>query len=184
MSRMNVEHYIKDNSTFFNEPLIQTFLNQEDHYDLLKRTIEENDLESSCLLDKRFERFYLKVRMIHYMDKLARYYTKSYDKKMRKHRSELTFDCLMNDEESEEVAAGSFQTDDLIPSYITDLLPSSKQKDCFLSFSDQKKQILSLSIIYEYNHKEIAKKLNCSPQNVSKTKKRALIQLREEYANG
>ncbi|WP_373894359.1 hypothetical protein [Virgibacillus sp. CBA3643] len=79
----SLQQFVEINDRFFNDPLIKSFFSMEDNKDLLEATIERGDQRSSEILDKRFQWFYLQVRMVHYTDKLARLYGKSYDQKKR-----------------------------------------------------------------------------------------------------
>ncbi|WP_449354796.1 RNA polymerase sigma factor [Virgibacillus natechei] len=141
-------------------------------------------------MDKRFQWFYLEVRMVHYTDKLARLYGKSYDKRKRKYRSKLILSSPVQYGEGEidtveqNFISSDFWLDDKIDSTIYDLLPTKAMADTYLSFSSEKKDIIYLNTFYQLNNKEIARILECTPQNVSKMKVKAIKQLKEEKVYG
>lgn len=185
-----VREFMQKNSIFFSNPLIKSFLEKEGNQHLLTRVIEQQDENASQLLDQRFEIFYLKVRMLHYTNKLAHFYSRTYDQKKRKQRGELTFDAPLdtNDESQQTVgeliSAGQWEMDDEAIQTVQELLPTNQMMGIFQSFSEKKKIILDLYTFGHFSNKEIAEQLHCTPQNVSKIKAKAFMQLKGTYVNG
>lgn len=177
--------FIRNNQSFFDNPLIQSFLEKENNHHLLTLAVEQGDIEASTILDRHFEFFYLKVRMIHYTNKLARFYGQTYDQKKRKQRMELNFDISVDTNGEgrqtvgELIPASDISFDDLIGRSVQELLPTKQMNKAFYSFSEQKKTILNLYLFGQFNNKEIAEQLKCTPQNVSKMKAKAFAQLKE-----
>lgn len=185
-----VRAFIKSNPTFCSNPLIKSFLKEEGNQHLLTRAIEQQDIKASQLLDQRFEFFYLKVRMLHYTNKLAHFYSQTYDQKKRKQRVELTFDVELDTSEGsqqtvgESIPAVHFTMDDEAIETVQELLPTAEMMNVFQSFSEKKKTILDLYTFGRLSNKEIAEQLHCTPQNVSKMKAKALSQLKGAYVHG
>ncbi|WP_156330904.1 sigma factor-like helix-turn-helix DNA-binding protein [Salimicrobium jeotgali] len=160
-------------------------MNEGNNKELFREATNENNFEASNCLDQRFREFYLRVRLIHYADKLARLYVKSYGEKKRKHYAELTLDTSV-----QNGSEGETSIKDLYPHpqpplveetarSIEDILPTKKMIQIYQSFSKQKQIILHLWVYVQLSIREIAEVLSCSPQNVSKLKAKALSQLRE-----
>lgn len=177
--------FIWNNQSFFSNPLIKSFLETEDNQRLLTLAIEQGDKKASTALDQRFEVFYLRIRMVHYINKLACFYGQTYDQKRRKQRGELTFDVSVDingdnrQTVGELVPAPDVPFDDLIGQSVQVLLPTKQMIATFCSFSEQKKKMLDLYIFGRFSNKEIAERLNCTPQNVSKMKANAFSRLKE-----
>ncbi|QQK77933.1 hypothetical protein HUG15_21690 [Salicibibacter cibarius] len=178
--------FIQENGRFFQEPVIQTFLAVDDHWDLLKAAIEQNDLWASDQLDQRFEVYYLRVRMMRYIATLTRLYVNTYDQSKRKQRAMLTLDKSVGTEGEEEPKRGDLipssepPLDDAIVREVQGLLPTENMQQTYKTFSDTRKNVMHFYTFDHLNDHEISEKLNCTPQNVSKTKRRAFAQLRGE----
>lgn len=183
----SLQTFIDNNRTFFDDRLVQTFLAQENNYALLEEAIEDHSKEASDQLDEKFKIFYLEVRMIHYVDKLARFYSKTYDQKKRKQQTELIFhqpsslEAETNQVFGDTLPDTAFLFDDQISRSITDLLPTEEMKETFTSFSQQKQAVIYLYTFHQCTTKEIAEILGCTTQNVSKLKQKALLHLKEEW---
>ncbi|WP_082232110.1 sigma-70 family RNA polymerase sigma factor [Halobacillus massiliensis] len=183
----SLEAFKQKNYDFFNEPLIQSFIKEEENLALLKAAVEDRNPFASRKLDQRFEEFYLKVRMTGYLHKIASFYSKTYDQKLRQQRSELTLDTTVQSEEEkqtslvDQIPAGEEDHEDEIARCIPDLITDPKLKEAYESLSDQKKTVLDLSIMKQLTNKEIASYLACSPQNISKLKVQAIHDLRRVY---
>jgi len=180
----SLQRFIQRNSSFLKNPLIQSFLQLEDNQHLLIQIIEQKNSQASFTLDQRFELFYLKVRMLHYINKLAKFYSQTYDQKHRKQRSELIFDVsLQTNTESQStlgdiIPAPYIEFEDVIPQTIQELLPTKEMESVFNSFSEKKQKVLDLYVFGQFSNKEIAEQLACTPQNISKLKTKAFAQLK------
>lgn len=137
----------KQNSTsdFYNDPLVSSFFENHENQELLTRKIRNYDKEASAKLDKRFGQFHLKVRLISYTDKLARYYSKEFDRKTRINQNQLYLDKPIRLGEETALTVTQIQTkepslDDVTASSIPDLLPSSQMKEVYNTLSHEKKQ--------------------------------------------
>lgn len=177
--------YLENNKQFFRNPIIKSFLEQNQNKALVKKAIEEKDAASSKILDYNFEEFYMKVRLIDYTDKLSRLYVKTYDQQKRKKHHELTLDKPFTDENNlsvkDSIPSPHLAMEDLTSYNIEDFLPSEHLKKIYQSFSYKKKRILHLFVFNDLTNIEIASRLDCSPQNVSKLKKKSLTELREGW---
>ncbi|WP_059104102.1 RNA polymerase sigma factor [Shouchella shacheensis] len=183
---MSLEHFMKINHRFFSNPLIQSFIDEPDHASLLRRTVEKGDQSASKQLDERFEDFFLKVRMIRYIDRLSTFYVKSYDQKRRKNHRQLTLDAPAGfDQDESQTELSKLPSKEPSPAEsvdrrIPDLLTDKESVRLYQSFSEKKKNVLEWSIVHQLSNKEIAGLLDCTPQNVSKLKAHALRQLQQK----
>ncbi|MBB6449709.1 DNA-directed RNA polymerase specialized sigma subunit [Geomicrobium halophilum] len=179
-----LETFIHEHARLFQEPIIQGFLAEDNHWDLLKATIEENDRGASEQLDKRFEVYYLRVRMMQYINKLTRFYVNTYDQSKRQQQSMLIVDQPIDTFGEERATRGDFllarepSMDDAMAQEIRELLPTEEMGQTFQSFHPTRKTVLHYYTFDHLNDHEISEKLNCTPQNVSKTRRKALAQLR------
>lgn len=179
-----LDEFIHENARFFQQPVIQTFMAIDDHWDLLKIAIEQNDLWASEVLDRKFEVYYLKIRMMRYINTVSRFYVNTYDQTNRKHQWMLTLDQSINAKDDESSTRGDLipsaepSLDDAIVQEVQDLLPTKSMNQTYQSFSETRKSVMYFYTFNHLNDQEISEKLNCTPQNVSKTKRKAFYQLR------
>ena len=165
--------------TFYDDPLVKTFFDDPVNCELY--SMRTSNSEAAIEFEKRFAEFYLKLRITSYTNKLTRHYSRDYDKKRRMQRYQLQLD-QPHDDSSERIvdsfpATNIDVTDSLINS-IVDLLPSMEMKQRFTHLSIEKKKILHQFTFHQLNNKEIATRMNCSPQNISKLKNKALKELK------
>lgn len=147
---------------------------------------KHTDKHALYALEKRFQKFHLKARLVSYTDKLARYYSQEFDKKKRFHQNQLQLDSLQeggDDVLISLIPSKELKADDAVVQQISDILPTEKMQIAYAELSEEKKSVLTHLVFDQLNNKEIAKKLNCSPQNVSKLKINALKGLRRVEAN-
>ncbi|GAF23158.1 RNA polymerase sigma factor [Bacillus sp. JCM 19047] len=177
---MMVEHKI-----LVEDRLLMSFYEDPSNRALLKR--KRHDTNASQMLDERFKLYYLKARMVSYTDKLARHYSREFDRKKRFQRNQLHLDTPQ--EKGEDLTAISLipdeeiTTDDAIVKAISEILPTEKLQNKYHELSEEKKSILTYFVFDRMNNKEIAAEMNCSPQNISKLKIKALNELRGVEAN-
>lgn len=162
-------------------PLLEYFYADPTNKRLLEKKQQE-DQHAADLLDKRFEVYYLKVRLISYSDKLAKYLGKNFDKKERKQHKQLHLDSFTglesDDPPVQQLPSREPPVIDCLTERIVDILPTQRMKETYINMSDEKKEVLQLFTFEQLNNKEIAERINCSPQNVSKLKIKALNELR------
>ncbi|QDI90393.1 hypothetical protein EPH95_03690 [Salicibibacter halophilus] len=179
-----LEDFIRSHAHFFQDPLVQAFMEKNHHWGLLRAAIEQEDEASSDLLNQRFEMFYLKIRMMQYITTLSRFYVNSYDQSKRKQMAMLMLDAP-NDAAEEEgktrgdlVPAEGPSSDDAIAREVRDLLPTAEMQKTFQSFSQKKQVIVYIHLFFQARDQEIAEMFGCTPQNVSKMRRMAFAQLR------
>ena len=165
---------------FYDDPLVRAFFDDPVNRELY--SMKTSNFKAATEFEKRFAEFYLKLRITSYTNKLTRHYSRDYDKKRRMQRYQLQLDQPHDQDSSERFvdsipATNTDVTDNLINS-VADLLPSTEMKHRFTHLSIEKKKILHQFTFNQLNNKEIALKMNCSPQNVSKLKKNALKELK------
>lgn len=177
---------MKGQRTLSEDRLLMSFYADPANIDLYNR--KHFDKRASCALDERFKHFHLKARMVSYTDKLARYYSKEFDKQKRFQRNQLQLDTPNDQNEDQTainfVSSNASEPDDAVTLTIPDILPTEKLQKAYKELSDEKKNILSYHVLDQLNNKEIAKRMNCSPQNISKLKIKTLKELRGVEAHG
>lgn len=167
-------------------PLLAYFYADPTNKQLLERK-QQKDAQAADQLDKRFAAYYLKVRLISYSDKLARFYGKEFDRKKRMQRNQLQLDSFFESEEEgpvRQIPSNEPEVVDVLTEQIVDILPTEAMKDTYTKMSDEKKEVLHLFTFEQLSNKEIAEKMNCSPQNISKLKINSLNELKGAGAYG
>lgn len=179
--------FAQTNASFLQNPLIQSFLQHEEHKSLFLQAIESDDPAIHRELDHQFAVFYLKVRLIQYTNKVARFHGVKFDQRKRKQRGELLLDHTYGTEEGEDqqglgdtlVSPSAVEEEASWP--LEEWLPTPRMKQIWETFTEQKKQILALTVRYEWSTKAIASYFGCSTQNVSKLRRQLRQQLQEAY---
>ncbi|QQK80373.1 hypothetical protein HUG20_11040 [Salicibibacter cibi] len=180
----SLEDFIRTHIQFFQDPLVQAFMEKNHHWGLLRAAIEQEDQASSDILNQRFEMFYLKIRMIRYITTLSRFYVKTYDQSQRKQMAMLMLDAPSDAEEEEGKSRGDLvpaegpSSDDAIAREVQDLLPTADMRKTFQAFSQKKQIIVYFHLFFQAKDQEIAEMFGCTPQNVSKMRRMAFAQLR------
>lgn len=181
------QSFAQTNTLFLQNPLIQSFLQNEEHESLFLQAMESDDPDIHRELDHRFAVFYLKVRLIQYTNKVARFQGVKFDQRKRKQRGELLLDHTYGSGDREEkISLGETLVE---PSMVEEeacwplqeWLPTPRMKRVWETFTDQKKQILILTVRYEWSTKDIASYFDCSTQNISKLRRQLRQQLQEAY---
>ncbi|WP_166740240.1 sigma factor-like helix-turn-helix DNA-binding protein [Shouchella lehensis] len=176
---------MKEHKKLLEDRLLMSFYEDPSNRALFKR--KRYDTRASQVLDERFKLYYLKARMVSYTDKLTRHYSREFDKQKRFQRNQLHLDTPQ--EKGEDLTAISLipdkdiTTDDAVVKAIPDILPTETLQKKYHELSEEKKTILTYFVFDRLNNKEIAAEMDCSPQNVSKLKIKALNELRSVEAN-
>ena len=183
MKSQKLIEFEQENRNLLKQPIIQSFLNNNDNFRLYKKAVCKPTKENRNNLDKEFKIFYAKVRLIKYMSILIHYFAIEYDKKIRVQQKR--FPLLV--EQSFNFGNENL-LDKLESNYNFKLNNSANLIDhieCpFLITAIEQltpKQKLILKYIYIDNLKinEVAKMLNHSPQNISKINRIALKRIKE-----
>lgn len=186
MSELN--HYLKNNKEFFEEPIIKRFFANSSHIHLLKKVIENKDTKANKELNERFTIFFLYYRLINYVGTLSRNYSIDFDKKVNTqnnryllnldapvHNTGITILDLTKSNDtsvSEQVIEKSQK--------LSEKIGDKSLYKAFHTLSNKQKEILELTFIYDLTQKEIASYFGNSPQNISKMKKKAITNLQRE----
>ncbi|MDV2583474.1 sigma-70 family RNA polymerase sigma factor [Alkalibacillus haloalkaliphilus] len=175
-----VEEFVEYNPRLFEQPIIKSFFQDQYNFDLLKKTIENNDENSNEELNQRFIKFYMRFRLISYISVLSQRYTNYYDQKFKKHNEQNRL--ILDKPTSEDTSVI-----DLFPakkeSYrlyhgITDMISDERIINAINDLPKKKQDILELNYINQFSIKEIAEQYKDSPQNISKHKQEAIKKIK------
>lgn len=174
--------------TKLKNPLIIGFLSKEENYELFKKATLDPSKENIDLIEKSFHEHCYNIKMIKYVDSLIRNYSVDYDKKIRKNNNRYP---LIIDSQTSTNRLDSWILYENEYTTVQDDL-SSGGKNLKNHISNTKllhalegltnKQFLILELIYieELNLKEIASRLNTTPQNISNIHRKAINNLRKK----
>lgn len=163
--------------------LLKNFLECDTNSNLLKEYELTKSKATKDKLDSRFKSFYLKMKIISYLNKLIHFESIHFDKKIK---SDYEKQLLILDKEIDE---GSIKPADLLESPRIDLVPYEKledfieEKEVYFAISkltENQKKILYLSYVKNLKEQEIASKLGVSQQAISKQKSLSLKKIRKE----
>lgn len=189
------EQYVREHKEFLSEPIIQNFLMSKKNLNLLKQAVCEPNTENNRALEIAFREFYADIRLRSYIATIIHRHAIYHDKSQRRrnYRFLLIFDSPLVNSEATATTYGEtvpskgtleqitltderFQLDDLIDNTI--FLKTYK------SLSSLQQATLEMAYVQEMSDKEIADKLGCSRQAVTKTRNRALKKLRSQLEKG
>lgn len=180
--------HIKKNKEFFEEPIIKQFFADSFHTTLLKKVIENKDIEAEKKLNEKFTLFFLHYRLVKYIATLSKNYSINFDKKVntQKNRYLLNLDRPINDTDATFVDL----TESRDPSVLNQVIRNSQKLSeeisdeilyqAFLKLTDKQKKILKMIFIDGLSQKEIASYFGDSAQNISKLNKKALTYMQKE----
>lgn len=184
--------YLEINKEFFEESIVKRFFATSSHVHLLKKAIENKDVEADKELNEKFTIFFLHYRLIKYIATLSKNYSVDFDKKVntQKNRYLLNLDMPVND--TGATIIDLTETGD--PSVLNQVIGKNHKLSeeisdenlyqAFSKLTDKQKEILEMIFIYGWSHKEIASYFGNSPQNISKLNKKALTDMQKELKKG
>lgn len=164
----------------YKKRLITLFLNQEDNHQLFNKYQLEENKSIQILLDKRFQIFYRKYRLISYIIKILHYESIHFDKNLRVDKSR--YQLQSHEFNIDNITTGKIDEYCENSLSLKDHLSNEALSKEFSKLTTTQQKVLTLSFLSEFNDTEIASKLGVSQQSISKTKKTALKKLaRGEY---
>ncbi|MCM3732981.1 sigma-70 family RNA polymerase sigma factor [Fictibacillus nanhaiensis] len=184
------ESFIRENQQPLSNPIINSFLSNEEHYILFVNAVCFSSKENNFLLDQAFSKFLTEIRFINYISKTLKYFASNYRNrlKMENQRVQLLLDQpIKGDSEntflemrcvSDENVYGSFMNR---RNKLFDHIENPSLYNGFKQLTEKQMLILELYFFNGSTHKEIATVLGVTQQAVSKSYKKALEKLKNCY---
>ncbi|NIK12746.1 sigma factor-like helix-turn-helix DNA-binding protein [Alkalibacillus almallahensis] len=181
-----VDEFVNQNPELFEQPIIKSFFQDQDHFLLLKKAIEHNDENANQELNQQFIKFYMTYRLVSYISVLSRRYTNDYDQKLKKHqdRHVLILDKpVSKGDDAAIIDLFHAEYDDYdLHGTITDIFSDERLINAINELSNKKKRILELTFMGQLSIKEIAEYFNDSSQNISKHKRDAVNKIKSKLS--
>lgn len=172
-------------TSFFEQPIIQVFLQNPDHLKIFTDTLESPSSNNICHLNETFQIFYYRAKVYKYLCSLIYFFSVDYDKRARKQRERYRMDFdLTSDSGGIIDRIGNLdiqlekmgETGDLSSHIGDEELVKALQK-----LTPKQNRVLTMVYSYGLTNKEIAAYFHESPQNISSIRKQGLKKLRKHY---
>ncbi|WP_164908650.1 RNA polymerase sigma factor [Halobacillus litoralis] len=187
-----IEKFMSDNPNFVKQPIVKSFLAQEDNFSLLESHLRGNE-SSSNLLDEKFKLHFYRAKIVNYLSNLIYYFSIDYDKRVNVYgeRFPLVLNKTPNDDEGNNgdnslIDMVNVDHVDFDSSFEHSLEGSVTDKRLYKAIKKlpkNQKKVLSLHFLKGLSNKEIARVLDESEQNVSNVKRRAFKKLRVQISS-
>ena len=167
---------------FKKDRLLTEFFNEDSNKKLYETFLENKREDIKRKLDERFKRHVFIARCIAYLSKLVHFESQTFDKKRR--RNSDTHPLILD----KPTETGSNLVDNIESPQSLFILESTKIEDYIQDprlqvnaqlLTNNQKRVLYLVYIRNLKDTEVAKVMGVSQQSVTKTKKTALIKMRE-----
>lgn len=178
--------FLEKNKKAISNPIIKSFLSEKRNYKLLDKTINNPTKENMGIIDRAFQKHYLRIRIISYISNLIYHFSIDYDIKVNRLNNRYT---LILDKQAFDNNNSTFKdiiednpTSNFDEVYGNDLTEHIENHELYKAIKQlTEKQLIILQMRYLENMplNEIAKQLNTSPQNISNQHSRAIKKLRE-----
>lgn len=189
----NLSEFKKDNKELFLQPIVQKFFKDApENVVLLEKSVVHGIPEAIEQLDKKFSEYFFLYRLVKYISVLSSHFSIDYDKQYRKQRERY---LLLVDkpqvayENNTNTMIDTLTSKDSIENTLSigestsmsELLEDEILHNIILKLTKNEQEVLKLIYIDQLKQVEVAKKLNKSPQNIAKIKKKALEKIKNEY---
>lgn len=180
---------LSKNKKKFTNPLINSFFESEENWDLLIRLKENPTKENREKLNESFKRHYFEIRFTSYLSQCIHFYAINYKNKQNKNsfRNLLTIDKTDENgvENKEKIADTIIVTEEVnLGDDVSNYIQNEKLYKLINALSIKQKEIINLRFLKGLNDTEIASKLGVSQQAVSKLRKKTLTSLRKAMEKG
>lgn len=183
--------FVNENKLIFQNKLMHSFLLTKENYFLLEQSIRYSTPDTNKALDKAFQDHFAEIRLISQLSNELRRHAIRYDQKFNLYRKRqlLILDQpihedtanitskvdLIADDEAISVEEEALQNDQHLENYIEN--PSLYR--AVHSLTPRQKYILEASYLFKMTDTEIAAKEGVSQQSISKTRNKALTNLKK-----
>ncbi|MFC0211387.1 hypothetical protein ACFFK0_02805 [Paenibacillus chartarius] len=193
--RTAVMSYVKQNEVIFQNPVIQGFFHVKGHLALLAQVLLDPSEENCSQLESTFSRYFFRVRFTKYLCSLIRFCNIDIQRKRTRdeNRLLLVFDKPLDEEgdatfgELMHCISNSVIRDSPLlndPYLFHESIEDESLYDAFTRLTDKQKLVITLSYSLCQLDTEIANLLCVSQQAITKTRKTALIKMRQRLAKG
>ncbi|WP_243292137.1 sigma-70 family RNA polymerase sigma factor [Bacillus sp. FJAT-47783] len=186
--RNKVEEFFKNNKEALENPIIKSFLENEENYELLIKALEYPIDSNKKLVDKAFSIHYRQIKKIKYINNLIHYFSIDYDRKIRK----LNQRFLLTLDQPLEEGSDSTMKDVLIDngneeryygkSSLKEQIENEKLYKALDILTQKQTLILDMLYVKQLTLNEISNILGTTPQNISNQHKKALKKLYKELS--
>ncbi|GAA0439501.1 MULTISPECIES: sigma-70 family RNA polymerase sigma factor [Virgibacillus] len=183
----NLDEFKAIYSNSLQNPLIQSFLDNNDHLSILNQYISNPTQENKDSLDRAFQEFYTKVKMINYFSKTLYWEAINFDKKIRSSKSR--FMPILDGTTSEDNIIPKHRSNEknveeqVIESYdlpLVERIENPSLRKGIEKLTNRQKEVLQHIYGYKNSTNETASELKITQQGVSKIHKSAIARLRKE----
>ncbi|WP_252312615.1 sigma-70 family RNA polymerase sigma factor [Sinobaca sp. H24] len=180
-----METYLKNQHAVLDHPLIQSFLQENPHRQLLAEYACHSSSEAKEALDRAFHSFLSSIRLLQYVSKTIRWEAVQFDKKQRRYTDKHVYHDGGNDYEESFLSHTAVKEDLSLEAQVAErevhLEKKIENKELYegLSFLTPR-QIEVLQLLYDkgLTTKEAAACLHITQQGVSKINRQALTKLK------
>ncbi|WP_424475414.1 sigma-70 family RNA polymerase sigma factor [Oceanobacillus kimchii] len=178
------------NTKALNNTLVKSFFKEGENTKIFNQFMQNPTKDNQILLDKSFQEYYTKVKMVNYLSKTIYWKSVDYDKKIKfsKDRALPLIDENGNEHSQlfEQQPIDSVENQ-VIESYnlpLAEKIENQILKEAFENLTDRQKEVIQNVYGYEKNINETAYEMCISQQAVSKIHKNAIANLREKLLKG
>lgn len=172
----------------FQQPIVQSFLQDEGHLKLVKQAIYSPTKQNRQLVDEAFRAFYGSVKALTYLSHVIYYQAIHFDKTKRKHdnREMLTLDQPVQGENEGVTHKDMLYhlspdvSEKIVRDTLQDYVADPTLYQAIQTLTPKQRDILTYKYVYGLQNKEIAHLFGDSPQNISKLHHRALTKLKND----
>jgi len=177
-----------NNKEFLANPIIKSFLNKKQNYQLFYNTLCNPTLENKEKLDQSFKLHYFDIRFVSFISSSIHFNSINFDKKQRHYSSRnlLTVDSVIQNEEEVtfkeiiEDSESAITVDRLsISDDIADYIVNPVLYEAVQTLSSKQMEVLNLAYLKGLSDTEIARLLNKSQQSVSKIHKKSIRKIKD-----
>lgn len=185
----SLSEFKKKNTEFLSQPIVQSFFDDSRNLSLLELSVVDGDIEAQNQLDRRFVEHFFLCRLIKYISTLSFRFSIDFNKRRRKQKENfpLLVDQPNNESNSTMLDYLSVTQEQLTivnegeSSNIFELVVDEALYKILMKLGKKEKEVIQLILGDQLKQIEIARILNESPQNIAKTKKKALMKIRKQY---
>ena len=177
-------------SKALNNTLVKSFLKEGENLTIFNQFMKNPTKLNQNLLDKSFQEYYTKVKMVNYLSKTIYWKSVDYDKKIKFSKDRAL--PLIDENGNEHIQLFQHQSIDsvenqVIESYnlpLVQKIENQMLKKAFENLTDRQKEVIQNIYGYEKNINETAYEMSISQQAVSKIHKNAIANLRDKLLKG
>lgn len=181
--------FIAENEVIFSNYLVQSFLIKKENCFLLNQSLRYSTSDTNKALDQAFQEHFAELRLISLLSNELRRHAIRYDQKFNLYRRPQLLILDQPIHEDGSISIVDVIPNDHAPSVEEAVLKNSKCLEChienpilyhaILSLTPKQKHILNASYLFNMTDTEIAAKEGVSQQTISKTRNKALRNLKK-----